>query len=250
MIHTNIDMYTIFLYIYIYLYICLPGCVFFSVRWAHSMHSHVHIQSSKLHIIVSVCCGTAQWLVRPHLWMCAHGEPLLQRMCPRGIIGMHPHSLLLHPKTQTCACGVREKGCPARSWLERRQGSWPWCAERHLFLEDAATCRDGLVPEPPWDFMLKCHEMRHRNSTDFPGRSVICSMLSGHDTSVPGLLLLGQLCEGRVQHCGRTSLCAVQSILHFSQEFLCGEPHSFAYALSKTNHKPPWENRVIHSHTS
>lgn len=60
-----------------------------------------------------------------------------------------------------------------------------------------------LVAEPPCDFMLKCHEMRHRNSTDFPGRSVSCSMLSGHDASAPGLLLLGQLCVERVQHCGR-----------------------------------------------
>lgn len=60
-----------------------------------------------------------------------------------------------------------------------------------------------FVAEPPCDFMLKCHEMRHRNSTDFPGRSVSCSMLSGHDASVLGLLLLGQLCVERVQHCGR-----------------------------------------------
>lgn len=60
-----------------------------------------------------------------------------------------------------------------------------------------------LVAEPPCDFMLKCHEMRHRNSTGFPGRSVICSMLSRHDASMLGLLLLGQLCVGRVKCCGR-----------------------------------------------
>lgn len=76
-----------------------------------------------------------------------------------------------------------------------------------LFLKDTGTSRDGLfccsLLSPPCDFMLECHEMRHRNSTDSPYRSGICSMLSGHDASVLGLLLLGQLCVGRVQHCGR-----------------------------------------------
>lgn len=85
-----------------------------------------------------------------------------------------------------------------------------------------------LVAEPPCDFMLKCHEMRHRNSTDFPGRSVSCSMLSGHDASAPGLLLLGQLCVERVQTVEEVG----KDVFVFSPEHLAFRPRVFVWRAS------------------
>lgn len=84
------------------------------------------------------------------------------------------------PKIQVCACHVKEEGWMpskgSRIQLEGRNGYQ--FAVRHLSLEDAEALL-VLAAEPPCDFVLKCHEIRDRNSTDFPGRGVSCRTSSG-----------------------------------------------------------------------
>lgn len=89
---------------------------------------------------MSVCCVTAQWLVLPHLWTCARGYPCCRACVLEGSEESTYAVSSCTPKIQICACHVREKGCPARGW----QGNGSQCAARHLFLEDAGTCRDRL----------------------------------------------------------------------------------------------------------
>lgn len=64
----------------------------------------------------------------------------------------------------------------SRIQLEGRNGYQ--FAVRHLSLEDAEALL-VLAAEPPCDFVLKCHEIRDRNSTDFPSRGVSCRTSSG-----------------------------------------------------------------------
>lgn len=160
------------------------------------------------------------------------------------------------PEIQICACCVREEGCPARGagvgW--REGGGMGTSLLRGILrmLRLIVTGASGLAAEPPCDFVLKCHQIRGRKSTGSPGRSVSCHTSSGQDSSAPGLCSSPALCgEGAApwKRQAPTASCSVQSILHFSQEFSCEEPRSFAYFLSKTNHEKAL-GEYSHTYTS
>lgn len=137
-------MYTIYLYMYIYIFVSLNVYFLSDGPVLCILMSISNPVDCILLSDMGVCCVTVQWLVLPHLWTCTHGEHLFQSTCPRGIIGVHTHSFLLHPKNTDLCLSCEGEGMSSKGLAGEEAGNGSWCAARCLFLEGAGTCRDGL----------------------------------------------------------------------------------------------------------